>query len=119
MFKKVLFFATLCTLAACSGDVYDEIDQQNEQLANEQNANNGGMQTNSFDGNFPGYYNGGIVPGTGYVSPWDVWYRNNPYPPVYMIGKAAGLLEMTVTAYVGLAYFDSTDDGFYNDPFYH
>lgn len=46
MFKKVLLCATLCALAACSGDVYDEIDQQNEQLAND--ANNGGMQTNSF-----------------------------------------------------------------------
>ena len=75
------------------------------------------MQTNSFNDGFPGYYNGGIVPGIGYVSPWDVWYRNNPYPPSYVISKASGSLVMSVTAWVGLAYFDSTDDGFYNDPF--
>src|SRR5690606_10470722 len=114
--KKSLFaLIGLFTLVACSEDVYDEIDLQNEETANE--ANNGGMQTNSYHGPDHGYYNGGIIPGGGYVSPWDVWYRNNPNPPVYMIGKASGSLEMTVTAHVGLAYFDSSDDGFYNDPF--
>lgn len=102
-------------MTACSDDVYDEMNQQNEQLAND--ANNGGIQTNSFDSGFPGYYNGGIVPGTGYVSPWDVWYRNNPFPPIYVISKGSGPLEMTVTAWVGLAYYDDNDDGQYHDPF--
>ena len=115
MFKKAVLFTGFFAIVACSGDVYDEIDQQNEQLEND--ANNGGMQTNSFDDSFPGYYSGGIVPGTGYVSPWDVWYRNNPYPPSYVISKASDSLVMSVTAWVGLAYYDSNNDGFYNDPF--
>lgn len=53
MFKKVLLFATVCALASCSGDVFDEIDQQNEKLASD--TNNGGMQTNSFDDSNPGW----------------------------------------------------------------
>jgi len=48
--KKILFLlGGIITPAACSEDVYQEIDEQNEQLANEQNANNVGKQTNSFD----------------------------------------------------------------------
>lgn len=124
MFKKVLFFATLCTLAACSGDVYDEIDQQNEQLANEQNGNNGGMQTNSFEDNDPGWINIGGSPfiniGSGYQSPWDIWFRNDPFTPVYAFSSRGGgghtsPLKLEIIPWVGLAYYDDNDDGIYDD----
>ncbi len=122
MFKKVLLFATLCTLTACSDDVYDEMNQQNEQLAND--ANNGGMQTNSFDDTNPGWINPGggsfINPGYGYQSPWDIWFRNHPFTPIYSFSNRGGgghtsPLKLEIIPYVGLAYFDDNDDGNYTD----
>lgn len=122
MFKKVLLFATLCTLTACSDDVYDEMDQQNEQLAND--ANNGGMQTNSFEDNNPGFIDpfGSpfINPGSGYQSPWDIWFRNKPFTPVYTFSNRGGAghtspLKLEIIPWVGLAYFDDNDDGNYTD----
>jgi len=122
MFKKVLLCATLCALAACSGDVYDEIDQQNEQLAND--ANNGGMQTNSFEDENPGWIDLGgspfLNPGSGYQSPWDIWFRNDPFTPGYTFSNRGGgghtsPLKLEIIPWVGLAYFDDNDDGDYTD----
>ena len=127
MFKKAVLFTGFFVIAACSGDIYDEIDQQNEQLTSEQNANNNGMQTNSFEDSNPGWINlpggGGapfINPGDGYQSPWDIWFRNKPYTPNYAFSNRGGgghtsPLTIRITPWVGLAYFDGANDGFYND----
>ena len=59
------------TLTACSEDVYQEAEMQNEEAGSQ-------YQTNSFNDNNSGIYwgNGGIREwGDNYISPWDVWYR--------------------------------------------
>jgi len=107
--KKVLFITAFFALAACSEDVYQEIDQQNEAVNM--------MAPPTFDDSNPGYNDGTIHPGSGYVSPWDIWHRNNPFPPSYTIVNYSGAsLVMTVTPWVGLAYFDGSNDGRYHDP---
>src|SRR5690554_2942832 len=107
--KKVLFITAFFALAACSEDVYQEIDQQNEAVNM--------MAPPTFDDSNPGYNDGTIHPGSGYVSPWDIWWRNNPFPPSYtIVNYSGGSLVMNVTAWVGLAYFDGIDDGSYDDP---
>src|SRR5690554_6978276 len=88
--KKVLFITAFFALAACSEDVYQEIDQQNEAVNM--------MAPPTFDDSNPGYNDGTIHPGSGYVSPWDIWHRNNPFPPSYTIVNYSGAsLVMTVT----------------------
>lgn len=95
MIKKAFLVLSIFALAACSDSVYDEIDQQNEQLANEQNGNNGGMQTNSFNNQDPGWINPTgvpfINPGKGYASPWDIWFRNHPFTPTYTFVNDGGV----------------------------
>jgi len=69
-------------------------------------------------------------PGSNYFSPWDIWYRNHPNPipgsglsnlqPWYLITNGseddATPYDIRVYSYVGLAYFDGTNDGVFNDP---
>lgn len=107
-------------MTACSDDVYDEMDQQNEQ-----NEANSGMQTNSFEDSDPGWINiGGGGPfinrGSGYQSPWDIWFRNDPFTPIYSFSNRGtsghtSPLKLEIIPWVGLAYFDDNDDGFYTD----
>src|SRR5690554_168190 len=110
--KKVLFITAFFALAACSEDVYQEIDQQNEDM----------MAPPTFNDGDPGYFDALGDPnnrsGAGYASPWDIWYRIKAQPGYiikngYEIGSN---YTMTVTPWVGLAYFDGTDDGLYTDP---
>lgn len=61
-----------------------------------------------------------MFPGSGYQSPWDIWFRNKPFTPNYRISlqSAPGHtspLAIRVTPWVGLAYFDGNNDGFYYD----
>src|SRR5690554_3266311 len=109
MLKKVLAFTAFFALAACSEDVYQEIDQQNEEADM--------MAPPTFNEGSPGYYAG---PGDfgdpdGYYSPWDIWERPNMNVPYSIFNNVSGL-TMTARAYIGLAYFDGTDDGIFTDP---
>ena len=128
MFKKAVLFTGLFAIAACSGDVYDEIDEQNALFANQQNnANTGGMQTNSFEDSNPGWINfpgGGGFPfintGSGCQSPWDIWFRNHPFTPIYTFSNRGGgghssPLKLEIIPWAGLAYYDDNNDGIYND----
>src|SRR5690606_14872928 len=109
MKKNFLLLASIFALAACSEDVYQEIDQQNEEADM--------MAPPTFNESWSGHYAG---PGdfstpTGYYSPWDIWERPNMNVPYSIINNMPGL-TMTARAYIGLAYFDGTDDGIFTDP---
>src|SRR5690606_1647356 len=122
MLKKAFLVLSIFALAACSDGVYDEIDQQIEdgELP---------MSTSSFEDSDPGWINfpggGGapfINPGDGYQSPWDIWFRNKPYTPSYTFSNRGGgghtsPLRIQIRPWAGLAYFDGTNDGFYNDDY--
>jgi len=111
------------TLTACTTDsVFDE-QNADEELP---------MGTNSFDpGDSGQYYDDGTkTPGAPYFSPWDIWFNRGANfvgkQPAYIFwnGNASGTEEehayspytLEVIPYVGLAYYDGDNDGFYNDP---
>ena len=102
------------TLTACTTDsVYDDVDQQeNTTLTNNTN--------DSGDGKTPFSH----VPGaTDYLSPWDFEFNTDSgsqgTPTFYQFTNHTGdlgspcLLTLRVTPYVGLAYYDDTNDGDY------
>jgi len=122
------------SLIACSEDSYQEADKMNE--TEPVNNDSGGMQTNSFENDTPGTYipgnyfvwqdptNSGAwpytnTPGEGYITPWDIWYRNKYATPSYIIttGSETSDFYLRVIPWVGLAYYDSANDGRYHDPF--
>lgn len=85
-------------------------------------------QTNSFDDSNPGDLGtGGIANlATNYFSPWDLgWNRPAQYrdlQPSYVISNGDeddnySPYRLEVHAWIGLAYFDGTNDGVFNDHF--
>jgi len=84
------------------------------------------MAPPTFNNNSPGWINSTgpglfINPRTGYHSPWDIWFRNHPFTPIYHFVNDGGPahtspFHVEITCYVGLAYFDGNDDGSYDDP---
>lgn len=107
------------TLTACSEDVYQEAEMQNEEAGSQ-------YQTNSFDDSNPGDLGtGGIANlATNYFSPWDIWYnRGAQYrdlQPSYVISNGDeddnySPYTLRVKAWIGLAYFDGDNDGVFND----
>lgn len=89
--------------------------------------------TNSFNPGDSGqhYDDGTKTPGIAYFSPWDIWFNRGAdfvnKQPAYLFwnGNVDGGGEpdaayspytLEVTAYVGLAYYDGDNDGFFNDP---
>ena len=111
MLKKTLLLASFIALAACSEDVFQEIDEQNKEPEFQNSIN-------SFDDSQPGDASS-LTPGGGYVSPWDIWLRNDPYMPAYVFkngwGEHSSLYTATVYAYVGLAYYDGNNNGIFYD----
>lgn len=116
MKKNFLLLASIFALAACSEDVYQEIDQQNEEADM--------MAPPTFNDDNPGWIdvNGVpfITPGWGYQSPWDIWFRNHPFTPIYNFSNRGGVghsspLKLEIIPWAGLAYFDDNDDGNYTD----
>jgi len=118
--KKLLFLlGGVLTLTACTSDsVLDEIDQQN----NEMNA------PPTFDDKSPGDLGTGGISNlaTNYFSPWDLgWNRLGKYrdlQPSYVISNGDeddnySPYRLEVHAWIGLAYFDGTNDGVFNDHF--
>lgn len=115
MKKSIIALMGLFTLMACSDDAVQEAEDQGIP-----------MTTNSFNPQFPGYY----VPGAGfppnyagldYFSPWDIWFRGSPsVTPTYtytnMEGDGSSPFVVEITPYLGLAYYDDTNDGLYRDP---
>lgn len=108
MKKIVLFILGIFALAGCSEDVYHDIDKQNNGLEVANTASNDGS-----GGNVPFT----TVPGTPpYDSPWNI---NNLLQVEYVFENLTGdwgspyLLTFSVTPYVGLAYYDRTNDGRY------
>lgn len=107
-------------LAACSEDVYHDVETQNEEAGSQ-------YQTNSFDDS----QSGGIIGGgfnnlaINYYSPWDIWYnRGTDYydlQPSYVISNGGAIGEnyspytLEVFAWIGLAYFDGDNDGVFYD----
>lgn len=76
------------------------------EFGNPSNTNSGGNTTYSDDGS--------------YRSPWDIFRRG---PELYYNFKNQtgdfgnpGMLHFRITPYVGLAYYDGTSNGIYNDP---
>jgi len=117
--KKLLFLlGGVVTLTACSDTVFEELDEENSEM----NA------PPSFNNNHSGHTTGGaftdtLSNGRNYVSPCDIWFRTNEFgdlQPNYIIanGNEENLsnFNIRVYAYVGLAYFDGTNDGDYYDP---
>jgi len=125
--KKILFLLGGVTLlTACSEDA---LVDNTEQVSD--------YGTFSFNDSDSGKTHGmGFDPkdslrliwqGEGYYSPWDIWYRQNQHgniQPNYIITNAYPGSEkenlvspytIIVTPFVGLAYFDGVNDGFYND----
>src|SRR5690554_247671 len=103
--KKVLFITAFFALAACSEDVYQEIDKHNEILEQSSNASEDSGGIKPFT----------IIPG-GYESPWDFsapeevnHFFHSPLP-------SNNGIAIRVTPYIGLAYWDGADDGTYNTP---
>ena len=103
------------TLTACTTDsVYDDVDQQeNTTLTN--NTNDSGDGKTPFS-HFPG--------ATDYKSPWSIEFNTDssssqPTAIFYQFTNHTGdlgspcLLTLRVTPYVGLAYYDDTNDGDY------
>lgn len=69
MKKRIILLASTFALLACSEDIYQEIDQQNDKTD---------IRTpSSFEDNNPGWINVGgipyIIPGDGYQSPWEIY----------------------------------------------
>lgn len=101
--KKLLFFS-LFTFVACSEDVYQEIDQQNEILEQSSNAADDSGGVKPFT----------IIPG-GYQSPWE-FGSTVPVGYYHHTLLANDGIWVRVTPYIGLAYYDGADDGTYNTP---
>src|SRR5690554_1114810 len=101
--KKVFFFAVFFALAACSEDVYQDIDKHNEILEQSSTAqdNSGGNQPFTSAGS--------------YESPWDF---NTTVPVSYYHHTLLANfgIWVRVTPYIGLAYYDGADNGTYNTP---
>lgn len=115
----------LISLTACSENAFDDANQLTEE--------NSMYTTNSFNdadsGNTHGNPGGSgpISRGIDYYSPWDMWWRVNPYgdlQPVYIMNNSfpgsekefqTSNYKIEVYAYVGLAYFDDINNGTYND----
>ena len=109
----------LFALTACSEDVYQEAEMQNEEAGSK-------YQTNSFNDEGSGGTNPDGIDhlAINYFSPWDIWYNKNPayydLQPSYVFnnGDVDGNYSpytLNVYAWVGLAYFDGTNDGVFND----
>ncbi|WLD24123.1 hypothetical protein NU10_01640 [Flavobacterium dauae] len=108
------------SLTACSSDSVFEEQNTDEELP---------MTTNSFNNNNSGQYGPNPTPnfyGKNYISPWDIWYRKSivngqqDLQPFYYFtnGNMEDVTpyDIRAFAYAGLAYFDSDNDGTYNDP---
>src|SRR5690554_80153 len=114
--KKIIFtLMGLCTLIACSDDALVEAEQH----GNEMNS------PPTFNPQDPGG-NSPLTPGGNYLSPWDIWFRNEPLllggtplTPAYTFTNGGGSHSspyiVYAYAYVGLAYYDGTNDGQYHD----
>ena len=97
------------TLTACTTDsVFEDLDQPDNgsNTSNTNNGGNGGMTTFSDDGD--------------YQSIWDIYNRGRETFYHYQNwtgdwGNPA-MLHFRVTPYVGLAYYDGTPNGEYDDP---
>src|SRR5690606_2419555 len=116
MKKIVLFILGIFALAACSEDVYHDIDKQNNGLEV-------GSDPASEDsgGNAPFTHVPGSPP---YDSPWEINEAGNPSiitvtPVPYRFENQTGdwgspyLITLRVTPYVGLAYYDGNNNGDY------
>lgn len=116
MKKNIIALMGLFALVACSEDVYQDAEMQNEETGSQ-------YQTNSFNNDHSGHTTGGtfsdtLSNGRNYVSPWDIWYKTHQFgdlQPNYIIsnGNVENLsnFNIRVYAHVGLAYFDGTNDG--------
>lgn len=113
MKKSIIALMGLFTLMACSEDAYDAEEQNAEMIA-----------PPSFNNNASGFVNGPWgtkLPGKNYFSPWDIWHNRgfDDQQPSYYFNN--GNVENTspytldVYAWVGLAYFDTDDDGVFYD----
>ena len=122
MKKFVFLLGAAMALTACSEDVYNDVENEEESMysTNSFNDNNSG-QSSLYPGS-----NGISFPAANYVSPWDIWYREGKkvngqtnLQPAYLFtnGNADDFspYDIEVFAYIGLAYFDSHDDGTYTD----
>lgn len=104
------------TLTSCTDSIYQEIDEQNSEM-------NAPL---TFNNENPGHAHGdtggsGLVwPGWDYASPWDIWFRvNHEKQPNYIISNGNAdrpqNYNLEIYAYIGLAYFDGDDNGWFVD----
>ncbi|HUH25977.1 MAG TPA: hypothetical protein VLY87_05085, partial [Flavobacterium sp.] len=115
--KKLIFtLLGLSTLIACSDEAFVAADEQGNDMSSPPTFN-----PQNPGGNSP------LTPGANYLSPWDIWFRNEPLLPggttpltpayTFTNGSSSHSSPYTVYAYayVGLAYFDGDNDGDYHD----
>lgn len=109
MKKIVLSIFGIFALAACGGDVYHDIDKQNNGLEAANTASDdgsGGYTTFSDDGDYRSFWN------INTRGQHEMFYRFTNWTGDW--GNPA-ILDFRITPYVGLAYFDGTHDGDYRD----
>lgn len=115
MKKSIMALIGLFAFAACSDDAFHEVEQQEAAVG-----------ISSFNPQDPGYYDpgAGFPPnhaGRNYASPWDVWYRGTgTVVPTYTYSNLEAAhyspFVIEITPYLGLAYYDDSNDGLYHDP---
>ena len=119
MKKFVFLLSGAMALTACSDNTFEEIDTQNAEAESM-------YSTNSFDDSNPGDLGTGGISNlaTNYYSPWDIWFNrgtsNVDYQPSYVISngideESSSPYTIRVYAWIGLAYFDGTNDGVFYD----
>lgn len=113
----MLLCGGIIALTSCSDSIYQEIDEQN----NEMNA-----PPTFIDDASGGFAGGGFNNlALNYFSPWDIWWNRGPdyvsFQPSYVISNGGAIGEnyspytLEVFAWIGLAYFDGDNDGRFYD----
>lgn len=96
MKKSIIALMGLFTLIACSDESYQEADKMNESGTVENTGSQNSIKT--------------VDPTNSYESPFDISIAGSPLH--YTMHNNTNF-ELSVTPYVGLAYFDGRDDGTY------
>lgn len=100
MKKTIIALMSIFALSSCSDDTLENAETQTESTGVQN-----GIKT--------------VTNGHRYISPWDFNNRQNVtygYLSGYLNSYATGGLAARITPYIGLAYFDGSDDGVYNTP---
>ena len=127
MKKTLLMLGGVISLTACSDEVYNNVETTEQESMYSTNSFNPG-HSGGFDTYNP--HNPYIkIFGSNYFSPWDIWFNRGSdhvgFQPIYKFvngnsdpeAQSSSPYVLKVTPFVGLAYYDGFNDGFFED--YH